>query len=53
MNKRIGRQGKGEGKTGMVKDFTDILCDLGIINITLFTTTRNTLPTGRVTSEQD
>lgn len=53
MNKRIGRQGKGEAKTGMDKDFTEILCDLGIINITLFTITKNTLPTGRVTSEHD
>lgn len=34
----------------MEKDFTEIVCDLGISNITLFTITKTT---GGVTSEQD
>lgn len=35
MCKMIGRQGKGEAKTSMEKDFTEIVYDLGTINITL------------------
>lgn len=34
----------------MEKDFTEIVCDLGITNITLFTITKTT---GGITCEQD
>lgn len=50
MGKRIGRQGKGEANNCMEKDFTEIVCDLGITNITLFTITKTT---GGITCEQD
>lgn len=50
MGKRIGRYGKGEANSCMEKDFTEIVCDLGITNITLSTITKTT---GGVTFEQD
>lgn len=50
MGKRSGRYGKGEAKKCMEKDFTEIVCDLGISNITLFTISKTT---GGVTTEQD
>lgn len=36
MGKRIGRYGKGEVNSCMEKDFIEIVCDFGIINIILF-----------------